>query len=138
MLISEKPKLIIFFDGTCGLCHRFVHFALCTMKGEPFLFAPQDSDLFRNIPHRSSRPPDSIVVYLKEETQLFIKGDAVRLIFLHLKYPWRIAAYVIYLIPKFMLDFAYDIIAKYRHNFLKRHDRACPIIPPIWRKFFVD
>lgn len=138
MVISTPPKLIVFFDGTCGLCHRFVYFALCTMKGEPFLFAPQDSSLFRNIPNRPVYPSGSIIVCVKEETRLFSKGDAIHLIFLRLKYPWKMVAYLIYYTPRFMLNYGYDLIAKYRHKFLKKTDNACPTVPPAWRKFFVD
>ena len=138
MPLPEQAKLIIFFDGTCGLCHRFVYFALCKMKGETLLFAPQESSLFRNIPHQPVCPSGSIIVYLKEKERLFSQGDAFRLIFFYLQYPWKIVSYVLYLIPRFMLNIGYEIIAKYRYKFFKKPDHACPFVTPERRKFFLE
>lgn len=138
MSISENLKLIIFFDGNCGLCHKFVCFALYNMNGEPFLFASQNSDLFLNMINRSSHLPRSIFVCRDKENQLLCKGEAIRLIFFRLKYPWKIIAYTLIFVPKCILNYAYDVVAKYRHSFLKKPDQSCPIVPPKWRKLFLN
>ncbi|MBI3508235.1 MAG: DUF393 domain-containing protein [Chlamydiia bacterium] len=135
--MQKNEKFIVFFDGNCGFCHRFVRFALYAMKQEPFLFAPRESRLFNTLNPSPSLQPDSIAVYSQKNTQLYYKGEAVRLIFSQLKYPWKGLFYLLNLIPKFMLNYTYDIVAKYRHRFFKKPDDSCPTVPFSQRKFFI-
>lgn len=135
--LKPRFKLMIFFDGNCGLCHKFIYFAVSKMKGEPFLFASQESRAFQNISNRFIYPADSIVVFLTKKEQLFSRGEAIRLIFSYLRHPWKVVAYLLYLIPSFLLNFGYTVVAKWRHRFFKRPEASCPIIPLSWQKFFL-
>src|SRR4029450_7662230 len=55
----------LFYDGTCGLCHRPVALVLAEdAAGTAFRFAPLDSDAFRAaVPEAErARLPDSLVL----------------------------------------------------------------------------
>ncbi|HSX38728.1 MAG TPA: DCC1-like thiol-disulfide oxidoreductase family protein [Chlamydiales bacterium] len=134
----NKSKIWIFYDGTCGLCHKFVVFVLRNMKEEVFIFSPQSGHSFKEINDSEKYLGQSIVAYIENENQLFSKGDAVRLVLSHLRWPWRGLAYFLRCFPSPVLDFFYDCVAKIRHRFFKQPDRACPIVPARWSKFFKD
>ncbi|MGH7831436.1 MAG: thiol-disulfide oxidoreductase DCC family protein [Candidatus Binatia bacterium] len=68
----------IFFDGHCGMCHRFVRFVLARDGAGLFHFAPLDSDAFRSaVPEtRRTNLGDSLVV-LTAENRLLTRSTAV-------------------------------------------------------------
>jgi len=134
---QNTKKLRIFFDGTCGLCHRFVYFILCKMKREVFIFTSQESPIFFEKTGLKANESDSIVVCIEEKNQCFYKGEAVRLILMQLKQPWKWAAFVLYCLPLPFLNVCYDCTAKFRHAFFKKK-QSCPLVPGKWVKFFDD
>ena len=55
----------VYYDGHCGLCHRFVRFLLAEdRRGRAFRFAPLDSESLRRriAPDARATLPDSVVV----------------------------------------------------------------------------
>ena len=60
---SDKPEMI-FYDGHCGLCHRFVKFVLKRDRQGRFHFAPLQSPRFESAiePARRENLPDSVLI----------------------------------------------------------------------------
>lgn len=135
--MEKREKLILFFDGYCGFCHRFIRFVLFAMKQEPFFFAPLKSPLFKALLPVSVSPPDSVAVYSKRKRRLYFKAEAVRLVFSQLKYPWKVLFYFLDFAPMSILNSTYDIIAKSRWSFFKMSDQNCPIVPSSKKRFFI-
>lgn len=76
----------IFYDGTCGLCHFLVRFVVKRMKMTPFFFAPLDGSTFLNF--KIEAFPNSLVVFIPENRQVYFKGNAVIFILKRLGKPW--------------------------------------------------
>jgi predicted DCC family thiol-disulfide oxidoreductase YuxK len=131
----------IFYDGGCGLCHRFVRFALAEDRGgEHFRFSPLQGDAFAALRKASARLEmlddiDSIVFSLPDG-RLLVRAAAVLEIGKQLGGIWRIAATVAGVIPLRLLDVGYDGIARIRHRIFATPTDACPILPAHLRDRF--
>ena len=55
---------LLFYDGGCGLCHRWVRFVLWADRGGVFRFAPLGGETFRSRVREDEREglPDSLVL----------------------------------------------------------------------------
>ncbi len=131
----------IFYDGTCGLCQRWVRLVLAEDPGPDyaFRFAPIQSDAFESTLQQTgiSREtlPDSIIV-ATEDGQILSRSAAVFHILHRLGGLWRLLAIAGAAIPRPVRDSAYDAVARIRHRFFPRPTEACPLTPPELRKRF--
>jgi predicted DCC family thiol-disulfide oxidoreductase YuxK len=133
----------VFYDGTCGLCHRTVRFLLAEdAAGLRFRFAPLDSDAFRAASaqsksgfERSASIPDSVLVQPPGEAMLTRTEGALE-IGQQLGGLWRLLAIVVGWIPLTILNTGYDFIARNRHHLFTRPDDVCPILPAHLRDRF--
>jgi predicted DCC family thiol-disulfide oxidoreductase YuxK len=130
---------IIFYDGHCGLCHRFVRFVIAEDKsGKLFRFAPLDSEVFRKAVAESKRAhlPDSIVL-LSSEGDLKIRSAAILHVLRQLGGLWRAIATIAGIIPSVLLDVIYDGIARVRLRLFKKPEDVCPVVPAHLRNRFL-
>lgn len=128
----------LFYDGSCGLCHRAVRFLLAEdPDGAAFRFAPLDSDAFRAQVAEAERGrlPDSLVL-LTAEGRVLTRSAAVRHLGARLGGIWRLLGTAAQVIPARLQDAAYDVIARIRHRLFARPKDACPILPPHLRARF--
>lgn len=128
----------VFYDGTCGLCHRGVRFLVAEdPDGGRFRFAPLDSPAARSAV--ASMPPsglpDSFVVRTAEGTVL-VRSAAVRRVLERLGGIWRVVAAGLRLVPAAIRDRAYDAVAASRHRLFRRPADACPVTPAHLRARF--
>lgn len=138
MEFTPLNKIRIFYDGDCGLCHRFVVFTLHNMQKDRFVFSPQNGPTFKKYENRIKRAGETIIIYNEKEDFFLYKGAAVRYVLFYFKWPWKIFAYILTCFPSIILDFLYDCIAKVRHKFFQKPKSSCPILPKKWMKYFED
>ncbi len=119
----------IYYDGGCGLCHRFVRFVLARDSGRAFEFAPIGGETFRAAVGSQATLPDSLVLQTAAGA-LLTRSAAVLHALGRLGRPWRMLGLVIGALPAGLRDRAYDFIARVRHRFFARPSQACPIVPP--------
>jgi predicted DCC family thiol-disulfide oxidoreductase YuxK len=130
----EARSATIFYDGECGLCHRFVRFSLAEdPEGKHFRFAPLEGDVFAALRKASNRSEmlddiDSLVLSLPDES-LLVRAAGVLEIGKRLGGIWRVAAAAAGVLPLRMLDTGYDGIARIRHRIFATPPDACPILP---------
>jgi predicted DCC family thiol-disulfide oxidoreductase YuxK len=128
--------MIVYYDGVCALCNRFVLWALRRDKKRRLLFAALDGEhgtrLRRAFPHTLA--VDSIV--LRDGDRVLLKSDAIVAIARELGGAWRLAA-GLRVLPRALRDAAYDLIARRRYRWFGRLD-ACPIPPRELRDRFLD
>jgi predicted DCC family thiol-disulfide oxidoreductase YuxK len=130
---------IVFYDGGCGLCHRAVRFALAHDRdGSRFRFAALDGDAFRAAIPAPVRPtlPDSLVL-LDPDGTLHVRSDAVLSMCRRLGGRWRVLAAIAGVLPRRVLDAAYDGVARVRLRLFARPTTACPMVPPHLRDRFL-
>lgn len=108
----NSKQNIIFFDGYCGLCDRFITEIFLRDKKHHFYFAPlQGPTASRTF---NTPVPGDSVIYWKEEKAL-TKSQAVLEIlqdlggFYSLFGVWRV-------VPVFLRDLIYDFIASHRYG----------------------
>ena len=121
----------IFYDGDCGLCHRWVKFALARDRGrELFRFAPLAGPTFASdvTPEERRGLPDSIAVRTADG-RLLVRSAATLHILTRLGGPWRALAGVLGLVPRPLRDWTYDGVARVRKRLFAAPPAACPLVP---------
>src|SRR5262245_41100591 len=121
----------IYFDGECGLCHRWVLFVLRRERGrELFHFAPLQGPTFAAELPAAERAkfPDSIVVHAADGRWL-VRSQAVLHVLARVGGAWGALAKLGGLVPRFLRDWCYDRVAAVRKRFFARPETACPLVP---------
>jgi predicted DCC family thiol-disulfide oxidoreductase YuxK len=135
-------KDLIFFDGVCAMCHWLVQFVLDRDPTGVFRFAPLQSVLATEVLSRHGRDPrdlDTLYVVVDRGApteRLLRKGRAALYVLRRLESPWR-AAIVFGVLPTFLLDLAYDGIARVRYRLFGRYD-TCRIPTAQDRERFLE
>jgi len=129
---------VVFYDGGCGLCHRWVRFVVPRDRAGRFRFAPLQGTTITQRLDAAARQslPDSIVLLAGDGT-LRIKSDAALAILAGLGSGWRVLATMGRVVPRCLRDGVYDRIAKVRHKLLARPSEACPLMPRELRARFL-
>ncbi|MDH3321690.1 MAG: DUF393 domain-containing protein [Flavobacteriaceae bacterium] len=109
-------KSIILFDGLCSLCNSSVQFILKHEKNQNFLFASLQSDAAAKILLQLNyKKNDLNSLVLIEEKHIYTKSTAALKIIKSMKPLWS-WFYIMIIVPKFIRDFMYDLIAKNRYQ----------------------
>ena len=135
---ATPDREVIFYDGHCGLCHRWVKFVVPRdPSGERFIFAPLQGEFIAQRLDSDQREnlPDSIVVQTRSGDVL-VRSEAILHIMRRLGGFWGVFASVSGWIPRALRDAVYRGIASVRHRIFKRPPEACPIMPPELRDRF--
>lgn len=123
--------LTVFFDGTCGFCHRSVRFLLREDRsGLTFRYAPLQGATFARLVPEAQRAglPDSIVVR-DPAGGLHVRSAGALLIGGALGGLWRPLAALARLIPGPLRDAVYDGIARVRGRLFRKPEGLCPLLP---------
>lgn len=107
---------LILFDGVCNLCNGTVKFIIRRDRGKRFSFTTCQSAAGQDIlmQHGISATDLSTVVYVRKGVPYF-KSRAVLEILRDLGKGWKLF-YILIMIPPFIRDFIYGIIAKHRYR----------------------
>ena len=139
---SMKHSHLILYDGVCGLCNRLNRFVLKRDRAAVFQFASQQSALGQSLLGRYGRDPAGletfyvIVDYGSDSPVLLSRSTAALFVFKTLGGAWRLAA-VLRVLPRKLLDRAYDLVARNRYRIFGRYD-TCPLPKPEHRRRFLD
>lgn len=126
------PVERIYYDGECGLCHRWVRFVLARDRGrELFRFAPLAGPTCAARLPAAAREglPDSVVVETAEG-RLLVRSAAGLHVLRRLGGGWRALGRVLAWIPAPLRDWGYDRLAGVRKRLFARPASACPLVPP--------
>ena len=137
------PTTLVFYDGVCGLCDRFVKFLLERDGKARFRFAPLQGPLARQVlPAHGIDPAElSSVVVVKgwesSDQRVFTRSRAVLEGAALLGGGWAVASAVARTVPRPLADVVYGLVARFRYRVFGRFE-ACPIPPPEWRDRFLE
>ena len=122
-LESDHP--IIFFDGVCGMCNRFVNLILRADSKGVFRFATlQGESASQMLPPQPLDPQAWSMLYL-DENGLHDQSDASLQVYRRLGGMWWFLS-LARLIPRFIRNPVYRVIARNRYRWFGRRD-ACRI-----------
>ena len=128
----------IYYDGHCGLCHRWVRFVLTTdPDGSLFRFAPLQGKTFHAKVPEGARAglPESVVVQ-SADGALLIRSAAVIHVLRRLGRGWAALGAAIRLIPGPLRNGLYDWIARVRYRMFPRPADICRVTPAELRNRF--
>ena len=144
---GEPTRLLLLYDGTCGLCHGLVRFLIRRDRRDAIRFAELQSDLGHTLVRRAGGDPDVLdTVYLIDDADAValgpenaplrarVRGRAAIAAIASLGGPWRMMnAWRI--VPRFLLDLGYRLVARVRYRLFGV--RACELPSPEARQKFL-
>ncbi|MEM6314470.1 MAG: thiol-disulfide oxidoreductase DCC family protein [Planctomycetota bacterium] len=105
---------ILLFDGECGFCDKTVQWVLDHDPDGDVKFAALQSDVGQTLLEKHGLGRDYFKsLVLIDDGGVWLKSAGALRLAKHLPRPWR-WAWTLRLIPAFLRDFGYDIIAKHR------------------------
>jgi predicted DCC family thiol-disulfide oxidoreductase YuxK len=127
-----KPRsldgVVVFYDGTCALCHGVVRFLLSEDKSTALRFAPLDGETSaRLLPDRAQLPVSMIV--RTNDGQTLTEDAAVLYLLSHLGGLWRVVAVLSQPLPRRARRYLYRYIGDRRHVLFGKASTACPLLP---------
>lgn len=113
---------IVLFDGICNLCNGAVKFIMKHDRLKKFSFVPLQSAKGKSLMKNYGLPEDKYdtIIYLKGENHYELSA-AVLHIFKDLGGIWKLF-YAFIIIPPFIRDFFYRIIARIRYSVFGKTD----------------
>ena len=116
--MNSKNKSVIIFDGVCNLCNSSVNIVLKNDTKNQFKFASLQSDAAKQIllQFKIKNDVNSLDrIILIENNRIYDKSTAALSILKKLQFPLNLG-YFFMIIPKFIRDYIYDVIAKNRYK----------------------
>lgn len=134
---SEQGKPILFFDGVCGLCNRFVDLMLKADSRGQFLYAPLQGETARRMlgPRDQAQAGDPHSFVFLEKDKRYEQSSAVLLALRRLGGAWRLTG-LLFVFPRPIRDFVYRIVARNRYRWFGRRDE-CRLPTPEERDRFL-
>jgi predicted DCC family thiol-disulfide oxidoreductase YuxK len=133
---------LLLYDGVCGLCNRMTRFVLRHDQANRFRYAALQGSLAGELLRRHGRDArDLDTVYVVADygapgERLLWKSRAILFVLGQLGGLWRLGR-LFAILPRPLLDLAYDFIARHRYRWFGRYD-ACPLPAPGVREKFLD
>jgi len=114
--LKKGEKYIILFDGTCRLCNNVVNFISRNDSRKIFCFIPLESEKASEYLRRyNQKDVNKGSVLLIQNEKIYTKSNAVFNILKCLDGLWPLL-YVFIIVPGFIRDPVYNLIAKYRYR----------------------
>ena len=126
---------IILFDGVCNFCNDSVNFIIKNDKKNYFKFAPLQSEIGEKLlaEHQIDREKTDSVIVVENE-KAYTHSTAALRIAKNLGGIWSFA-YAFIIVPKFIRDAAYNLIARNRYKWFGKKDACMMPTPEIKAKF---
>ena len=131
----NNNEQVLLFDGICNLCNGLVIFIIKRDSKSKFKFAALQSPAGQLLLKKYGLSTENIntLVYVKGD-KIFLKSSAVLHILKDLGGLWKLFFVFIFL-PKFIRDFFYNLIAKWRYKILGKRETCMVPNPEILYRF---
>lgn len=134
MLSNEK---IILFDGFCNFCNYWVNFAIKRDRNEKLKFTPLQGETAKQLlPQYNINPTSLSSVIFIDKGKAFTQSSAAIRICLYLNGGWKLF-YGLMIIPKFIRDPIYNIIARNRYKWFGKKE-SCRVPTPELKERFLE
>ncbi len=126
---------IVLFDGVCNLCNGAVQFIIRHDKNEKFLFASLQSEIGKRILSSNNLSRDDLKTFLLiEDERVYTKSTAALRVIKQLN-GFISILYTFNVIPRFIRDSIYDLVAKNRYNWFGKKDECMIPTPQLKARF---
>ena len=130
----KSKKDIVVFDGVCVLCNRFFNWLIKNDKDEKFMYTNFQSD-FSKKNNLKLKDINSVAV-IKTNGEKIYKVQAVYYILKKID-RYFIVQILLKLLPLFLTNICYDIIANFRYRIFGKYE-TCIIPNENVRKNFIN
>ncbi len=133
--MPENAPAVILFDGVCNLCNGFVQFVIRHDSAGYFRFAALQSEAGQKVlqhVHFSDYTIDSVV--LVQQEKFYVRSTAALKILRHLDGGWPLT-YAAIILPAFLRDFVYIILARNRYRWFGKQESCLLPIPELKQRF---
>lgn len=131
----SDDKLLFVFDGVCVLCSGGVRWLLRHDREGRFRFATAQSPLGRALYAHYGAVMDDTYLLL-DQGRVYVKSDGYLRVAAILG-GWSRAGLIAYLIPRFLRDAGYDLVARHRYRWFGKTN-YCALIPGTVRDRVID
>ena len=122
-----KNKTIILFDGECAMCNNYILFVAKNDSDDNFRFLSIQNKKIIELKKTYAIEEDNISsICIIDNNKIKRKSRAVLKIVSMLKFPYNLLI-VFYIIPNFLRDIIYDLVAKNRYRIFGKVDE-CSIV----------
>lgn len=134
-MTEQSP--IVFFDGVCNLCNSTVQFIIKKDTEKRFRFASLQGKNGQETLHRFNLPASDFHSFiLLEGDNMYSRSTAVLRMLKLLGGGWKLF-YGFIIVPKFIRDAVYNLVARNRYKWYGKRDE-CMIPTPELRERFLD
>ncbi len=139
-------RLLVIYDGYCGLCNASIQWLIRHDRNDRLRFIPSHAPAIATLlathpqPADPSGAPGSVLVVrtpFSTHPQVYIRSRAVLAALRVLPAPWPAISAILGLIPAFLADPIYRLIARWRYRIWGRLD-VCPIPTPYQQRHFLS
>jgi predicted DCC family thiol-disulfide oxidoreductase YuxK len=130
-----KNQPIILFDGVCNLCNGAVNFVIDHDKQQLFLFASLQSEFGQQTLETYQLDKNNFNSFLLlADNKVLIKSSAALTVAKKMGGFWQLA-YILMLVPPFIRNFVYDLIAKNRYRWFGQQESCRMPTPELKSRF---
>lgn len=122
----NKVNPVVLFDGVCNLCNSSINYIIDRDKSGYFKFAALQTDAGKQLLSQYNLPAqDYKSIVLIQNNRVYSKSTAVLHICKRMSGLWPLF-YGFIILPKFLRDPLYDVVAKNRYHWFGKLD-SCKI-----------
>ena len=135
--MNDLSHPVILFDGVCNLCNASVQYVIKHDKKKLFRFASLQSSFGESVLKQYDLPVNTFNSFiLLSDNKIYTRSTAALLVAKKLSGLIKLL-YGFIIIPKFIRDFVYDIIAKNRYKWFGKKE-ACWVPTPELKSLFLN
>lgn len=132
---NQDKKIVVFFDGYCGLCSWAVDFLIVRDKHKKFRYSPLQGEYIKTLGlNLNLEKLDTLYVYHDGVT--YEKTHALRKLAIGLGGVWNVLGILSIILPVFIWNFIYDRIAKNRYKIFGKRE-TCRLPTPEEQDLFL-
>ena len=133
--MTDTP--VILFDGVCNFCNYWVNFAIKRDKKKKLKFTTLQGETAKQLlPQYHINPTSLSSVIMIDNGKAYTQSSAALRMCRYLDGGWKLF-YGFIVVPKFIRDFFYNIIARNRYKWFGKKE-SCMIPTPELRGRFLD
>lgn len=126
--IDAQAPPVLFFDGVCGLCNRFVDFILRHDRRRVLQMAPLQGETASRALSDGDRASLSTVVLLRGG-RIYRRSAAVVRVLWDMGRVWTIAGALLWCVPRPLRDIGYNLVASNRYRLFGKKE-TCRLPTP--------
>ena len=135
--MNDLSHPVILFDGVCNLCNASVQYVIKHDKKKLFRFVSLQSSFGESVLKQYDLPVNTFNSFiLLSDNKIYTRSTAALLVAKKLSGLIKLF-YGFIIIPKFIRDFVYDVIAKNRYKWFGKKE-ACWVPTPELKSLFLN